>query len=431
MAAFFSDPKNIALIFVVLVAMISMRFLYFFFIARADDIVDPFHQNLTIGAFSIVVTALVVLLGLMPKTQEAVGHATGTIGIITFNIAGPPAIWLIVFLITAREFGSVASMPAEQKGSGLNLAIEGHYRVLGFNYYRNWLAALSAFRSVVERSELHFIDDLLPKVFYHGPFGLIKPQNVISTTLFVYSKQKAVKFQRIRGSVRTEDGMRSQVYLTQTASTQGGQVSCLHLIRSGDSLLQTARHAHGEWKLAPVNTIDFLIIAVYDNDDIGVGDYIYVDITKYIDLEQMDDAKVELAIVCDKRIEEFNVWEVSTSLVSTEKPVPLMFRNLQAQTESRTESEIEKNTDQISNMFDKWGLILDRAMDGKPGQCVGVSSSEVQDFLSEVKGVFAQEESGGLAVSFQELFRKPPATDCVVTKLKQQRNVILTTFSWG
>jgi hypothetical protein len=354
---------------------------------------------------------------------------TGTTGLITFNIAGPAAIWITVFLITAKQFPVLNTAP-EQRNSGLNLALERHYRVLGFIYYRDWFAGLSAVRSILERSEMYFIDDLLPKVFYHGPFGLIKPQNVLTSTLFVYSKRKAVKFQRIRGRVRTEGGIRSRVYLTQTASTQGGQVSCLHLIRSGDTLLQTARHVQGEWKPAPVNTIDFLIVAVYESDDVDVGDYIYVDISKYIDIEQMEEASVDVAIVCDKQIDEFNVWEVSTSLASTEKPVPLMFHSLQAQTDRRTKTEIEKNAVQIADMFGKWGLILDRAVDGMPGNCIGVLPNEVQDFLSEVKGIFSQGDSNGTTVSFKELFRKPPATDCVVSKLKHQRNVILTTFSW-
>ncbi len=427
MTSFFSNPANIALIFVVVIGMLSMRFLYFFFISRADDITDPFHQNLTIGAFSIVVTALLVLLGLMPATQTAVSSATGTIGIVTFNIAGPAAIWITVFMITARHF-PVSNTPPEAQGSGLNLALERHYRMLGFVYYRDWFAGLSAVRSVIEKSEMYFIDDLLPKVFYHGPFGLIKPRDVISSTLFVYNKSKAVKFQRIQGQARNIGGVRSQIYLTQTASTQGGEITCLHFILSGEHLLQTARHTHGEWKLAPVNTIDFLIVAVYENDEIDAGDYIYVDISKYIDLEQLEDATVEVAIVSDRGIEDFNVWEVSTSLASTEKPVPLMFHNLKAQTSKRTNSDVEKNSCQISDMFGKWGLIMDRALDGKLGQTRGVSTAEVQELLTEVKRILAKD--GSEDRTFQDLLQKPPAADCVVSKLKHQRNVILTTFSW-
>lgn len=432
MTQFFTNSAHIALIFVVLVAMFSMRILYFFFIARADDVVDSFHQNLTIGMFTLVVTALVVLLGLMDSTQQAVSSVTGRYGIVTFNIAGPAAIWITVFMITSRVLGSksTVSPSPEAKGSGLNVTLERHYRTLGFSYYRNWFADLNAFRRVIEKSELHFIDDLLPKVFYHGPFGLIKPRKVINTTLFVYSGKKAVKFQRIRGEVRTDGEKRSQIYLAQTSSTQDGAVSCLHLVRSGDSLLQTARHAHGEWKTAPLTKIDILIVAIYEGDEIEAGDYVYVDVSKYVDLERMDDASVELALVCDRRIVEFNVWEVSASMASTEKPVPLMFRNLDAQTNYRNHTAIAKNAEQIEPMFDKWGQILDHALDGRYGECKAISKPEVESFLCKAREILAGNESAKERVSFQQLFRKPPATDCVFTKLKHQRNVILSTFSW-
>lgn len=425
-------PNLIVLIFGCLVASVSLGILLFFFVARADAATGRFHQNLTILIFSVTVTVMVVLLGALPETQKRVNEVAGNIGALTFNIAGPAAVWAAVFLITAHVFGAKSNAPADERNTlVLNEALERHYRMLGFDYYRAWYANLDAFRRVIEKSELHFIDDLLPKVFYHGPYGLLKPRKVINSTLFIFSKGRAVKFQRIQGYVRTEGDKRSRVYLPHTPSTPAGQISCLHFTRGENGINQTACHTHGDWKEAPLNKIDIMLVAVYENDELENGDYVYVDVSKYIDPERRDDATVELAIVSDRPIEEFNVWEVSASLASTERPVPLMFRNLNRQPGLRTPAEADRNRGQIARMFEGWGKTLDRALSGSLGQPTGVSRDEALGFLQKVRDTMFDGDNGEGVSSFQQLFSELPAEDCVFSKLEHQQNVILSTFAWG
>jgi hypothetical protein len=421
-------PNLIVLIFGCLIWGVSLGML-FFFVAKADASISHFHQKLAILIFSVTVTVMVVLLGALPETQKRVNEVAGNIGALTFNIAGPAAVWAAVFLITTHVFASKTGAASDERNKlVINEALERHYRMLGFDYYRTWYVNLNAFRRVIEKSELHFIDDLLPKVFYHGPYGLLKPRRVVNSTLFVFSKGRAVKLQRIQGSVRTEGEKRSRVYLPHTPSTPGGQISCLHFIRGENGIAQTACHTHGDWKEAPLNNIDILLVAVYENDELEGGDYVYVDVSKYIDLERMDDAAVELAVVSDRLIEEYNVWEVSASLASTEKPVPLMFRNLHGQTGRRTAAEADKNRERIAKMFDGWGGAMDRAQAGGLGQATGVSRDEVLDFLLKVKAILSDGDAD--ASTFQQIFRKLPAEDCVFSRLPHQRNVILSTFAW-
>lgn len=422
-------PNLIVLIFGCLIWGVSLGML-FFFVAKKDASPSHFHQKLAILIFSVTVTVMVVLLGALPETQKRVSEVAGNIGALTINIAGPAAVWAVVFLITTHVFGSKTDATQDERHAlFLNGALELHYQTLGFDYYRVWHAKLNGFRRVIQNSELHFIDDLLPKVFYHGPHGLLKPREVVNSTLFIFGRGRAVKFQRIQGSVRTDGGERSRVYLPHTPSTPGGQISCLHFIRGENGISQTACHTHGDWKEAPLNKIDIMLVAIYENDEMENGDYVYVDVSKYIDLEQSDDATVELAVASDRPIEEFNVWEVSASLASTERPVPLMFRNLDGQDCARTPAEADKNREQIARMFEGWGRAMDRALAGSLGQVSGVSRAEVRDLLSKVRETM----SGGAAdaQSFQHLFRKLPAADCVFSRLTHQRNVILSTFAWG
>lgn len=423
-------PNLIILIFGCLVAIFSLGILLFYFVARADNSTNPFHQRLAIMIFSVMVTAMVVLLGALPETQKKVNEVAGNVGALTIYIAGPAAVWAAVFLITTHVFPSKTAAAAERESPLLNDALRIHYRTLGFDYYRAWFAKLNAFRRVIEHSELHFIDDLLPKVFYHGPYGLLKPREVVNSTLFIFSREVAVKLQRIRGVVRTDGDKRSRIYLPHTPSTPGGQISCLHFIRGGNGISQIACHTHGDWKEAPLENIDILLIAVYENDELANGDYVYVDISKYIDLEKMEDASVELAIISDRPMEEFNVWEVSASLASTEKPVPLMFRNLNSQIGRRTAAEVDRNREQVAQMFDGWGKIIDQALAGRLGQPAGMSRDEVESFLLKVKGTMSESADGAGPTSFQELFRTLPAEDCVFSRLKRQHNVILSTFAW-
>lgn len=419
----------IVLIFGCLIWGVSLGML-FFFVAKREASTSHFHQKLAILIFSVTMTVMVVLLGALPETQKRVNEVVGSVGALTVNIAGPAAVWAAVFLITSHVFASKTCAVSDEPYALVpNKALEQRDRMLGFDYYRTWYANLNAFRRVIEKSELHFIDDLLPKVFYHGPYGLLKPCRVINSTLFVFSKGRAVKLQRIQGSVRTEGEKRSRVYLPHTPSTPGGQISCLHFIRGENGITQTACHTHGDWKEAPLNNIDILLVAVYENDELENGDYVYVDVSKYVDLERMDDAVVELAVVSDRLIEEYNVWEVSASLASTEKPVPLMFRNLHSQAGGRTAAEADNNRERIAKMFDGWGRALDHALSGRIGQPTGVSRDEALDFLFKVKTTLSDGDAE--TSSFQEVFRKLPAEDCVFSRLPRQRNVILSTFAWG
>jgi len=415
--------RLVALIVDFLLGSISFGALLYLLVTRTREPLDAFHEKLAIGIFSVTVTTIVVILGLAFPI-EVIGNLTGRIGFVTFTLAGPPAIWVIIFVTTTRIFS-----PAHANVD-LSPIIKPHYQSLGWNYYRDWVADLNSYRRVIEKSELHFIDDLLPKVFYHGRFELLKPQRVTNTTLFFFSSQGAVKFQRIRAEARSQNGNRSEIYLPQTSSTPEGRTTSLHFIRNGDRLAQTGRHTHGEWKVAPFKDIDILLVAVYENDELDDGDYVYVDVSKYVDPAFSDSASVDVLIVSDRRLEEYNVWEVTASLTSTEKPVPLMFRNIDSQVNKRNSGAVEKNLDQIAKLFCGWDVILDQAATGVLGTPVGIRSDDAEEFFLKVRSALGDYCPEDDARTFQGLFHRPRATDCVITRLKHQRNVILSTFTW-
>lgn len=418
--------RQVAVISNFLLGAISFGAVTYFFLSRRNEPLSPFQERIATGLFSVMVTTVVVGISLsLPDNYFS--QVSGRVGVITFTLAGPPAIWAMVFTITARVF-NLPIRTVDRRSNSIWPDIRPHYKSLGWNYYRDWRAELNSYQRVIEKSESHFINDLLPKVFYHGPHDLLKPKGITNSTVFFFSRKGAVKFQRIQGEACSENGRRSEIYLPQTPSTPDGRTTCLHFILNGNRLAQTGRHAHGEWKVVPFKKIDILLVAVYENDELEDGDYVYVDVSKYVDQSSLDCASLDLAIISDRRIEEYNVWEVAAALVSYEKPVPLIFHNLDCQVNKRTAETVKTNLERAGRMLGGWDVVLDQAAKGVLGSTIDVSQEEVQEVFQKVRhalGDYVVEDTA----TFQQLFTAP-AVDCVITRLKQQQNVILSTFTW-
>jgi hypothetical protein len=412
-----------------LLGAVSFGALTYFFFQRRSEPVSLFHEKLAVGLFSVMVTTVVVVISLS-LPQDYLNQISGKVGFTTFTLAGPPAIWAMVFVITARVFDlPIRTAGVDHRINVLGPDIRSHYKSLGWHHYRDWRADPNSYQRVIEKSESHFINDLLPKVFYHGPHDLLKPKSITNSTIFFFSRKGAVKFQRIQGEACSENGKRSEIYLPQTSSTPEGLTTCLHFIRNGNRLAQTGRHTHGEWKIAPFKKIDILLVAVYENDELEDGDYVYVDVSKYVDQDSLDSASLDLVIVSDRQIEEYNVWEVAPSLVSREKPVPLMFHSLDSQINKRTADTIKTNLERASRMLGGWEVVLDQASKGVLGSPTDVSREMVEEFFQKVKNALGDYAVREDKITFQELFTAP-AKDCVITRLKHQQNVILSTFTW-
>ncbi|HEY5884993.1 MAG TPA: hypothetical protein VIT88_09925 [Pyrinomonadaceae bacterium] len=441
-----------ALIFVVFVAVGSLFSLIYFLLRKADKSATDFQWRLAAGMFSLLVTAVMMAIQLaivsnrpaqdsgMDSTSDVSDNRSqtsptatsldsprsnqdavvGRIRGLAITLYGAPAIYVIVFLITIHHLPN-------KKGAAENReAVKSLPN--GFDLYRNWREGLGQVQRVIDKSEIHFIDDLLPNVFYHGPHNMCKPKSVVNKTVFFFSERGAVKFQRIQGGVRTENGVRSRVYLPHTTSTATGQVSCLHFVRSGSWIKETASHEHGEWKNPLTDPIDILILAIYKDDDIESGDYIHVDTSKYVDLSHDDKATIKLAIAASRPIEDFQVWQVLAAPENVERPVPLMFRELYHQAE-RSAREIERNYEQIAEMLDGWDALLDEAANGKVGKTTGVSTDQIGAFLLQAKQVLTSD--GEDLATFRELIRSRTPNDCAIRTLKKEQHAILSTFAWS
>jgi hypothetical protein len=417
----------VAIVFVVFLSLVSLGVIVHFLLNIADRKPDPSQLRLITGLFSVVVTCLVVLLGLMPGVQKAVGSASSSTALIAFNVTGPPAIWLVIFSVTTRVFAVADTTQSD--AMPLSAVLQTHYQSLGFRYYRDWFKDLEAFRTVIKPIELHFIDDLLPKVFYHGPYEVTKPADVRISTLFVYAGAHAVKFQRV--CAKSRNGMPPSIYLPNTVSTGDGTVSACHFFLRNGELTKGGLHSHGVWAESPYKEVDALLIALYENDVVANGDYIYVDVPKYLDPSQHDYGRVDLALVADRRIKSFDVWEVAASIVSAERPVPLMFRDLYEDVSHTIEANSTRPqpTGDIARLFTGWGAALDQVFDGVLA-VRGDSSAEATElraFTCRVRQVIGANSQR----TFQEFLQSPRSTDSVLCQLNRRRNLVLTGVTWS
>jgi hypothetical protein len=416
-------------IFALLVIGGILLALVFIFVANRQNSPTVFNRRLATVISSVMVLAAVVL---------AEHFVLNGLGDLAEKLRQAPVyVFLaIVLYLVIHEF-IARSMPSRDLHSRPRTqttltGLEQYEWRHGFVYYRNWIKGLGKLGRAIERVEPTFIKDLFFNVFYHGPFDLVMPKNITHTTVFLFSKKEAVKLQRIRGQRQlVPDIGASKVYLPQTCSTESGKTRGLHLIRRQGGIVEAAFHDHGEWRESQSDSFDMMLLALYENDESEIGDYVYVDIPKYVDLKKHHTAVAEIAIIADREIELFDVWEVSASLDITERPVPLMFRDIDNRKKPmRKPRKIKSNFREVSKMLRGWDVLLDAAFRGQFGNADENLREEIREFLRKVQRILVSEHATS-ETPLRDSLRTPAGRDCVTWQQESQRNVILTTFTWG
>jgi hypothetical protein len=328
---------------------------------------------------------------------------------------------------------SVVPSPTVRPDAGLRVeGFEEHDWRRGFIPYRVWIRQLGVFGRVIEQDERAFRNDLLNNAFNNAPFETVMPEAVTLTTLFFFSGKRAVKFQRIRGIKRF---LGEKLYLPQTCSTKSGKVRGLHLVCKEGQIVEIAFHEHGIWIEPPADnsgSFDIMLLALYEDDNPESGDYVYVDIPKYVDPKQRQLATAEIAVMSDKLIEQFDAWEVLPSLNFAVRPVPLEFKKAHsARTRPRTLRQIKVHAKEVAKRFGDWPTLLDKAFAGNFGRIEPGSQEKFEGFLREVQNIIGNQDSAPNTASLRQCFREPVAVDCVVCTLEERCNLILTTVTWG
>lgn len=303
-------------------------------------------MNLDFGSF-----APFALAGLTYFLQRLRGGAAGARP-LTIQMLGAITATALAFIITRPGMAENWKVTIGGKGPTVELEVAGYLPALFWILYtslqRGFVSVIALFprpetlqfdqflntsglRDVIGEqceqekqltTEMHFIEEMLPKVFYTN-YEVIRPQGVHITTTFLYHESGIVKLQRVRGKFSRRP---ASLFLAAAPSTPDGEVKSFCLdVSSGGGNDKVEAFAHGQWRPNVVPVVDCTLVAIYTND-VTASDYIYVDTKKYLSPDRGAFCKTRLAILSNRVFYEHQNWEMSFSGDANNDPVvPLVF----------------------------------------------------------------------------------------------------------
>jgi hypothetical protein len=402
--------------FITLVVLATSLGLFVYFFLQKRTMRDEVQCHFALELLAIVITAFTAFLAIATGVVTQAATARGNFGFLTFYFVGPAAVWagaraLLTWAVPKVRF----VMPSADVEGFMKLSEDR----LGWVDYSAWREKIGRFSDAIARMEMHFIDDLLPKVFYHGASNIHRPSEAQIRTVFIYRGTSIIKLQRIQG-MYSGIGERPRLYLPSTSSTTGGKLRSVHAFQEGCSVVDIHAHANGDWVPTMSDGIDCIVCTIYENDAVDVGDYLYIDTTKYV--EQDPRAYVELSVLSDVRFRNLQFWELRASTVSGRQPVPLIFRHLPG--DGATDSVANKS---IVDSFSLWIKML-RAWH-ESAKASSRSDSRIVAFLDELWSALDLRPGGE-----GDLWERYVQSEAFVGRHafwnRNQEAVLIATFEW-
>lgn len=355
-----------------LVTIFDLVFLVY--LVRQPTLDAALKWRITLVLLAILVAAFASLSSVMPETQKSLADVAGQRGQIAFSFAGTFAMWLVAYLILVKTLKT--DLPQTRTHQQWVNEMEKSQR---YRNYDDWLIRLGTCARVVERDDWAFINELLPKVFYRGPAAYDRLESPTVSTLFIYDGDKTVKIQRIY-SERSDSG---PVYLydpTSPSNRDGDALSLLLFRRPADGRIDSIELGQrGRWVRRNGSIIDCLIVAEYTNDPVQEGDFVHIDVAKYIPLRNdPGGATVNLYILADRPIPDGGIqwWELKASADLTRTPLAVIFKRIESGVVSGSDEVIRSARRQLSTWLDALRMQHDTGMqicaEGDRAKTVGI-----------------------------------------------------------
>ncbi|HEY4308906.1 MAG TPA: hypothetical protein VGN12_05595 [Pirellulales bacterium] len=326
-------PTEVVLAVLSIILIVALGLVVFYFSLRT--IRESVRYNIVLQLMALIITAFVAFLAVATGSLEQVASLGGKIGLITFSFAGAPAIFfaslfLCKWISRDLSFADEHFIGILQARDTARL-IQFAEKRLGWIDYEEWKQTIGAgSRQAIESDETYFIDDLLPKVYYHGDRRHIRPARPEISTLVVYTTSGPIKIQRIRGEY-IGGVARPRLHMQSTSSTDAGSIKNIHFFARNGTITTSGTHEHGAWVDTHEDSIDCLVCTIYDGDVPSDGDYLYVDPGKYLPVDEAGDAVVEVAVLIAAQQEKLiamrgpSLWHLRASANSNLPPVPFIF----------------------------------------------------------------------------------------------------------
>ncbi|MGD2084575.1 MAG: hypothetical protein PVH61_00175 [Candidatus Aminicenantes bacterium] len=364
-----------------------------------------------------IVLACFVLSTISASYFATQARIRSTVGIMSITIVGPAALWLAaLFILNNIVFKE--DQPVVEKLSlpeVIDYMSRENEKREGWNNYCDWKQYLESIkRDNIQEEE--FIRTMLSRVYYHGLKGYHKLKDVNLQTLLVYlGKDKRIKFQIIKGKREKEP---TNIYMAALASFKHNpdEVFAHYIIRDEEGVLKDFGPIGKGVKSVPQIT-DCLIIALY-NEALDRGDWIYVDLPKYVSDIVKNPAEMDLAILSTLPIEEFKIWEMRASRLIYTEPAPLLFREYKSSPAKSINKSFIKN-------LKSWFKFLDINIKQKENGVKGKTRDLLMKIIEEIRTHCKDKE-----ISFSDLLEHQKFQNKRSINDKSLTNGIITIFRW-
>lgn len=334
---------------------------------------------------------------------------TWSISAFSMTLAGPAAMWLAALLIFNYVFPekflvSIRPMTLHEV-STLARDIESRE---GWKTYSEWKDSLGLLQELFKKDEETHLEHLLSSGYYHGD-QRIKLANPIVQTVFVYlSKDLIVKFQRIRGE---NPGGSPNIYFTAVPTLPGSKPLSILFARKKSRIVKSYLGEEGRWQEITSDPVDCLVIAVYKGDSPLEGDWLAIDLPKYLGYGS---ATFELGVLAYQNYHSVSLWELRASPLAIPSAVPLSFKKFPI--------PAEDNVDHLTSELSSWLRLLDQYVDS-PSRLPSSASDFLKNLLDIIKPNVA-------STKFSSLLKDPIFQRAFSYRIESLNNPLVATFLW-
>jgi hypothetical protein len=200
---------------------------------------------------------------------------------------------------------------------------------------------------------------------YYTGIGRQKIGSPIIDHLYVYPDDKsALEFTRVRGAKSDI----AEIYFKAYA-TQSGFVKSLLLAKEGDTVVTAELSGRSDWSEIRSETLDCLIITIYEEGLLQRGDFVYFGTNKY---RKDGNAIYSFGVMTSEPIQPPKAWRFRGFPFPLTDEVPVVFR--------RHGAPWAENADAVREQLSDWFALLDR----KPLE--GARRADAAAFLEQIRG---------------------------------------------
>ncbi len=337
----------------------------------------------------------------------------GTFKVIGITLAGPAVLWVAAFVVLNNalpEFSGPPPLTFETVGDFLYAS----ERADGSLTYPQWLKDLGTAASLFNANEEYRLRELLTFGYYRGR-DKIKPTNPEIETLFVYLKgstgQKglSMKFQHVFAH---KTDVSADVYVTVAPTIPGNKPSAVLFLKQGKNITAYT-DLETKWITVTTEPVDYLIVALYENDEPDHGDYLVMPSNAYV---AGGGLRMNLGVISERDINDAKtrMWTMRQTKHNKESDVPLLFK--------RVDTAPSKDIRVLSDALGEWFGILDEHLKRSD------LSPKAVEFLSRVRDQLPHRTAS--PATFKSFLNDPRLASTFAYHLDKLRESAIVTFEW-